>query len=393
MPFGTYDAPGRLTTGGPAVACRLVRHAIRAALTLAFIGCSRPDQPIVLGLAGPFSQPRGVSMQRGAELAVAEINARGGVRGRLLELRIRDDSASEGAALRVAQEYVADPGVLAVVGHLNSAPSRAAAQLYRLAADPPALVSPSASSPDLSGVSPFFFRVCPSDRSFGQQLARYAHGVLSARRAGLLFLNDDYGRGVRGTFVAEFTRLGGTVVEEDPYLPRVGTAEPYLTRMRGSGGVDALVLAADRTTAETVLRDRAQLGLPWLTLGADGLAGVELLGPIAEGVRIATAYLPDRPGDRNAQFIAAYDRAYPGEYPDHRGAGAYDIVHLLARAMERGGATRAAVREYLARVGRDEPAFEGVTGRIAFDTLGDVPGKPVVIGVVRNGRLVTERAP
>jgi branched-chain amino acid transport system substrate-binding protein len=369
-----------------------VRLAICAALTLAVVACSRPDQPIVLGLAGPFSQPRGLSMRHGAELAVAEINARGGIQGRLVELRIRDDSASEETALRIAEDYLLDPAVLAVVGHLNSAPSRAAAQLYRTAPDPVVLISPSASSPDLSGVSPYFFRVCPSDLSFGQQLARYAHEVLSARRAGMIYVNDDYGRGVRGTFVAEFTRLGGTV-EEDPYLPRVGSAEPYLTRMRATGGVDALVLASDRATAETVLRDRAQLGLSWLTLGADGLAGIEQLGPVAEGVRIASAYLPDRPGERNAQFIAAYSRAYPDEYPDHRGAGAYDIVYLLARALERGGASRREVRDYLARVGRDEPAFEGVTGRIAFDSLGDVPGKPVVIGVVRNGRLVTERAP
>jgi len=370
-----------------------MRHAIRAALALALAGCSRPDQPIVLGLAGPFSQPRGVSMQRAAELAVTEINARGGVRGRRLELRIRDDSASEGPALRIAEDFLADPRIVAVVGHLNSAPSRAAAQLYRTAIEPPPMVSPSASSPDLSGVSPYFFRVCPSDLSFGQQLAHYAHDVLSARRAGVIFVNDDYGRGVRRTFVTEFVRLGGTVAEEDPYLPRVGTVEPYFSRMRAAGGIDVLILATDRTSAEIALRDRAQLGLSWLTLGADGLTGVELLGPQAEGVRIATAYLPDRPGERNAQFVTAYARAYPGQYPDHRGAGAYDIVYLLARAIERVGADRSSIRDYLARVGNGEPAFDGVTGRIAFDPKGDVPSKPVVIGVVRSGRLVTERAP
>jgi branched-chain amino acid transport system substrate-binding protein len=375
-----------------------MRLAIGTTLVLActfsaFAACSRPDQPIVLGLAGPFSQPRAESMQRAAELAVQEINARGGVHGRQLELRIRDDSASEGPALRIAQDFLADSRIVAVVGHLNSAPSRAAAQLYRASAEPLAMVSPSASGPDLSGMSEFFFRVCPSDLSFGQQLAHYAHDVLAARRAGVIFVNDDYGRGVRRTFVTEFVRLGGTVAEEDPYLPRVGSAEPYLSRMRAAGGVDVLILATDRSSAEIALRDRAQLGLPWLTLGADGLTGVELLGGLAEGVRIATAYLPDRPGERNAQFVAAYARAYPGKYPDHRGAGAYDIVYLLARAIERVGTGRSAIRDYLARVGTSEPAFDGVTGRIAFDQKGDVPSKPVVIGVVRSGRIVTERAP
>jgi branched-chain amino acid transport system substrate-binding protein len=332
-------------------------------------------------------------MQRAAELAVLEINQHGGVRGRPLELRVRDDSASEGPALRIAEAFLGDPRIVAVIGHLNSAPSRAAAQLYHAAVNPPPMVSPSASSPDLSGVSPYFFRVCPSDLNLGQQLARYAYDVLAARRAGVLFVNDDYGRGVRRTFVTEFTKLGGTIAEEDPYLPRVGSAEPYLSRMRASGGVDALVLATDRASAEIALHDRAQMGLPWLTLGADGLAGIELLGPLAEGVRIVTAYLPDRPGERNTQFVAAYGRAYPGQYPDHRGAGAYDIVHLLARAIERVGLDRAAIRDYLARVGTSEPPYDGVTGRIAFDAHGDVPTKSVVIGVVRDGRIVTERAP
>lgn len=375
-----------------------MRLAIRATLAwtfsaLALLGCSGADQPIVLGLAGPFSQPRGVSMQRAAQLAVTEINARGGVNGRQIELRIRDDSASESTALRIAQDFLADSRIVAVIGHLNSAPSRAAAQLYRAALDPPTLISPSASSPDLTGLSPFFFRVCPSDLNFGQQLARYAYETLAARRAGVVYLNDDYGRGVRRTFVAEFARLGGTITQEDPYLPRLGSAEPYLSRMRANGGVDALVLATDRSAAETLLRDRAQLALPWLTLGGDGLSGVEELGTLSEGVRMATAYLPDRPGERNAGFVAAYGRAYPGQYPDHRGAGAYDIVYLLAHVIERAGSGRRDVRDLLARVGSSEPAFEGVTGRIAFDEHGDVPTKPVVIGVVRSGRLVTERAP
>src|SRR5437899_8013351 len=85
-----------------------------------------------------------------------------------------------------------------------------------------------------------------------------------------------------------------------------------------------------------------------------------------------------------------YARAYPGQRPDHRGAGAYDAVHLLARAIAEAGAGRQAIRDYLAKVGRGKPPFEGVTGTVAFDTNGDVPGKQVVIGVIRGGRLVSE---
>ena len=346
----------------------------------------------MLGLAGPFSQPRGVAMQRAAELAVKEINARGGVRGRQLALRIMDDSARADVAIRIAQELVDDPSVVAVVGHLTSSTSLAAGRVYGEGRRPVTMVSPSASSPDLSGVNPYVFRICPTDLSHGAQLARFARQTLGAQRVGVIYIDDDYGRGLRLSFAAEFRRLGGAIVEEDPSLTATPSLEPYLSRLRQGGGVDVLMLATERGGAELALREMARIGVHWPALGGDALTGIEAAGPLAEGVRLSSAYLPDRPGERNAQFVAAYSRAYEGQRPDHRGAGAYDIVHLLARVLEDAGTDRRAVRDRLARTGMDLPAYEGVTGVIAFDGRGDVPAKPVVIGVVRSGRLISEAA-
>jgi len=354
-------------------------------------GCSRGERgAIVLGLAGPFSQARGVSMRRAAELAVKEINARGGVRGRQLTLLAIDDSARPDVAIRIARELVDDPSVIAVIGHLTSGTSLAAGRVYGDARHPLVMISPSASSPDLSGVNPYVFRVCPSDLSHGGQLARFARQTLGARRVGVIYVDDDYGRGLRLSFAAEFRRLGGEIVEEDPVLSTTPSLEPYLSRLRLAGGVDALMLATERGGAELALREMGRIGVHWPALGGDALTGIEGAGPIAEGVRLSLAYLADRPGDRNEQFIQAYARAYPGERPDHRGAAAYDIVQLLASVLAEAGTDRRAVRDRLARIGGGLPAFEGVTGTIAFDGRGDVPAKPVVIGAVRAGRLVTE---
>jgi len=349
------------------------------------------DRPIVVGLAGPFSQPRGVSMRRAAELAVKEINARGGLRGRPLALRIMDDSGRADIAIQVAQALADDPEVVAVIGHLTSGASLAGARVYGAGRRPVAMISPSASSPDLSGVNPFTFRVCPSDLSHGAQLARYARQTLGARRAGVIYVDDDYGRGLRLSFATEFRRLGGTIVEEDPSLPTTASLEPYLARMRQTGGVDVLMMATERGGAELALRDQARLGLRWPTIGGDALTGIEAAGPLAEDVRVSSAYLPDRPGERNAVFVAAYARAYEGQRPDHRGAGAYDILQLLAtRVFTAAGTDRGAVRDYLAQIGNGLPGYDGVTGTIAFDARGDVPAKPVVIGVVHGGRIVAE---
>ncbi len=329
-------------------------------------------------------------MRQAAQLAVDEINAKGGVKGLPLKLKIADDSGSEDMAVRVAEQLSTDPSVVAVVGHLTSGTSIAAARVYGGGANPVAMISPSASSPDLSGLSPYVFRVCPSDLSQGPRLARFARQAIGAKRAGMIYVNNDYGRGIRRTFAVEFTRLGGTVVEEDPVITATPSVEPYLTRMRRAGGVDVLMLATERPGAELALREMQRLGLRWPVIGGDALTGIESDGALAEGVHLSSAYLPDRRDERNAAFVAEYARAYRGQRPDHRGAGAYDIVSLLARAIDEAGADRRAVRDYLAQVGTKRPAFDGVTGTIAFDPNGDVPGKLVVLGVVRGGRLVTE---
>jgi len=330
-------------------------------------------------------------MQRAAELAVKEINARGGIRGRQLTLRVLDDSARPEVAIRIARRLVDDLSVVAVIGHLTSSTSLAAGRVYGEARRPVVMLSPSASSPDLSGVNAYVFRVCPTDLSHGTQLARYARQTLGARRIGVLYVDDDYGRGLRLSFAAEFRRLGGEIVEEDPMLSTTPSLEPYLARLRANGGVDAVMLATERGGAEVALRDMARLGVRWPVFGGDALTGIESTGPLAEGVRLSTAYLPDRPGTRNERFVEAYARAYSGERPDHRGAGAYDIVQLLAAVVTDVGTERRAIRNRVAQIGSAAPAFEGVTGTIAFDARGDVPAKPVVIGVVRTGgQLISE---
>src|SRR5207253_972608 len=160
LPMGELNLAPRLP-GGP------LRASLLVGTVIALAACSRPTGPIAVGLAGPFSQARGASMLRAAQLAVNQINAKRGIRGRKLELRVVDDSGNEDAAVRVAEQLYADPAIVAVVGHLSSGPSLSAARVYGGGATPTPMISPSASSPDLSGMSPYVFRVCPSDLQHG----------------------------------------------------------------------------------------------------------------------------------------------------------------------------------------------------------------------------------
>jgi branched-chain amino acid transport system substrate-binding protein len=327
-------------------------------------------------------------MRLGAELAINEINHAGGIHGRMLKLIVEDDSASPEAAVAAARRFYANPNVVAVIGPLTSAATMAAAPIYNGGKRPLVLVSPSASAPSVSAAGPYIFRVCPTDVVHGTRLADFARQQLKAQRAAILYQNDEYGRGIRGTFAAEFTGRGGSLVEDDPYVPDLPSFEPYLRRLRARGGADVLLIAGTAASAQRILPTLDTVGIHPHVLGGDALSGLETTRE-GQGIFMSAAYLPDQPGERNAEFVRAYHTAYPSQPLDHRGAAAYDIVQLLAAAIEETGPNRRRIHDYLASVGSEHPAFEGVTGRIAFDEHGDVPNKAVAVGVVRDGRLVT----
>ncbi|MEO6067602.1 MAG: branched-chain amino acid ABC transporter substrate-binding protein [Gemmatimonadales bacterium] len=358
--------------------------------TLLLAGCGGGGgDTVVIGVAGPFSQPRGVSMKAGAELARDEINKAGGVDGKPIELVFQDDSANTNAAVRIATIFRADLRMVAVIGHLTSGPTAAAAPIYNGNDDPMALISPSASAPSLTeDGGRAVFRICPTDFAHGQALAGHARSVLRARTAAVLYENDNYGRGVSANFVADFRQLGGTVVSEDPYNKAIASFEPYLRRLQQRGGADVILIAGTRDGAERILATRDSLKLTGAILAGDGVIGIEAAGK-AEGIFVSSAWLADRPDAVSQAFVKAYRAANANATPDHRGAGAYDIVHILARAVGAVGTDRIRIVEYLAGVGTVMPAYDGVTGRIVFDAAGDAKEKPVAIGVVRNRALVT----
>ena len=326
-------------------------------------------------------------MKRAAELAVEEINARGGIQGRPLELIERDDFADPDSAVFVASDLY-EAGVSAVIGHLFSGTTLAASPVYNGGSDPVAAISPSSSSPEISSAGDFTFRICPSDLAHGVALARWVYDTLGLHRGAVLYLNDQYGRGVRQTFVRDFVRRGGELVSIDPYLGDAPDVGPYLDRLVKLGRIQFLMVAGNRGEAEEILRLARTRGLQMPVLGGDGLEGIEEAGAIADGVYLSSAYLPTIATPANKAFLQAYRKKFPGAgFPNQPAAATYDAVYLLADVIARAGPKRADVRRALAQIGTSTPAFKGVTGTVAFDMRGDVPNQAVYIGIVRDGEV------
>lgn len=356
-------------------------------LLLLALGCTPAREPIRVGLAGPLSDAVGRPMRLGAEMAVAEINDGGGVDGRPLELVERDDAGDPDSAIRVAAD-LSQQGIVAVIGHVFSGTTLAAAPVYGATAVPIPVITPSSSSPDLAQAGSHVFRLCPTDLEHGSALATWIRNGLGLSRGAVLYLNNPYGRGVRRSFARRFTALGGVIMETDPYLGTAPDVGPYLDRIVASGNAQFLVVAGNREDATAILEQARARGITVPVLGGDGMEGIETAGPIAEGTYVTAAYLPGLDTPENHRFVRSYRARYPqAGLPNQPAAAAYDAVYMLRDVMHLRGANRRAILDGLTALGSDLPPHQGVTGVLGFDGDGDLARMPVLISVVHNGAV------
>jgi branched-chain amino acid transport system substrate-binding protein len=354
-----------------------LRHLRTLALLVALTGCGDARGPVHLGMAGPFTQGFGRANRLGAELAMAEINAAGGVRGDSLRIEFKDDGGEGSKAAMVAQSFVDNARIIAVVGHVTSGAMLAAAKVYD--GHLPA-VATTASAADLTGISPWAFRVISSDSTNGVDLARFAER-LGKSRVAILYENDSYGRGLADAFRRNFS---GTVIGLDPIGYEGKRADIYLEWI-AARNPDLVFIAGTEFTGMAFLREARRRGMTADFLGGDGWTGVVADTAASEGAYVGAPFTALDPRPEAQRFTQAF-RARFGHDPDGNAALAYDAVKLLAAAVEAVGPDRARVRDWLAQRGTGG-AFAGVTGPIAFLETGDPVGKSFTMTRVVRGQL------
>jgi len=342
--------------------------------------CAHDSATYTIASASPSNEAYGLMARQGTELAVDVINKRGGIRSHRLTLVRVDDEGTGAKAATVAQELVNTDSVLAVVGHANSSATVAAARVYdgQLAA-----VSPSASSPEITGLSTWLFRVIPSDSANGIELARFAT-KLGHKTAAILYENNSYGRGLADSFRRAFA---GQITSLEPVAVDGKDVEPYLAYFKLHDPGLVFVAGSDGSGLE-ILREARRLGLTSDFLGGDGWAGVTTDTAASEGAYVGAPFSPDDPRPEVREFVRAF-RAKFGRDPNSFAALAYDATMVIAQAIERGGPKRDAIRDALASI-REANAYQGITGRIEFQATGDVSTKAMAMTRVHRGALVLQ---
>lgn len=339
---------------------------------------------IAIGVGAIPGSPGFEGVVRGISMAVERLNEQGGT---TFELRLPSIGAT--SAVQVAQQLRDDPSVMGVVGHPESGKTLEAIPVYEDAEhagrNAVVAVSPTASSPQLSGISKWFFRVAPSDSEAARFVAQFVRDSLQLRRAAVIFRNDSYGRDWSATFSAEYQQHGATIVSRNPYLTSITEWDAYaqlLARQRP----DVLLFPGDATDAVEMLEALKSAGVTLTFIGGDGTEGMQD-NPIAEGARFVAFFRPERVTTEEGKTFVRRFKTKFGVEPDMFAAMSYDAALVIGQSIRGGANTRVAVRDALEKMGTGKfPGVEGAGGLIVFEPDHDIKGRSVVVTQIGSNR-------
>jgi len=333
-----------------------------------------------IGFAAPLTTPQsivGLPMLRVVEMAVADVRSR----GIDLEIHPVDDKEDEAVAREVATKLAADPRVIAVVGHKNSGPSKAAAPVYAEAGLAQVTQCATDNSLSRSGWRTFF-RLCADNERQAAVAAEHIHASLPNARVLAVHDGTDYGRPLVEAFARRVEALSGNAVTV--MAIRVGQEDfTAIVDVAKRGGAQVIDLGATEIESSKLMKALHSGGVEALVVSSEGGPDnpiVRLAGPAGEG-SIHTYAGSDPLATEASSELVRRCRAAFGETPSYV-AECYDAVQVIAAAVSSGASTRTAVRDAIAATD-----IEGIGGRIRFDSHGDRIDAPVSLWTIRQGRM------
>jgi branched-chain amino acid transport system substrate-binding protein len=346
-------------------------------------GCTR--KPIRIGFVGGLSgsmSDLGVAGRDGALLAVEEINQRGGINGRPLELLVRDDRNDAVEAVRVDRELVS-AGVVAIVGHMTSAMSLAGVPVANEAKV--LMLSPTTSSNELTGVDDWFVRLYPPSQAMAGELARHARNALKVRRMVVIYDTDNRGHAESWlrAFRQEFAAQGGEIVAVKSFSSRSAKDFTSLVERSLAPAPDSLFVIADALDTAMLCQQLAKRRSILPIIVTEWSTTDQLLqgGRAVERVSFVQNFDRQLTSPAYLSFRDAYSRRFNLE-PNFAALFSYESVMLLAQALATAD-TPAEIRQTILAIG----SFQGLQGKITLDRFGEARRTPFVT-TIRQGRFV-----
>lgn len=330
----------------------------------------------------------GLPAKRGVELAVAAINKAGGINGRKLEVIFEDEKDSPTNAVNAVQKLINVDKVVAIIGPMTSGAALAAAPSANEAKIP--MITPTATSPKVSGAGPYIYRGCSRIDKQAEALTKYIAETYKPKTVGVLYSNEPYGKGCNDVFGKYFEQLGIKVVATESFMRGAKDFKAQLTNLKAANPDILFIPGYYQETAPAAVQAR-QLGLKQRIVGVYGDIApiyIELAGKAAEGHLVASEYHEEYDTPKNKEFKEAYYalvKTIPNEPVNIMFAAlTYDMTNLVAEGMKKYGPTPEGIKQFLDEV-KD---YDGVTGRLSFNPDHDVVKGDVALFEVKNGKYV-----
>jgi branched-chain amino acid transport system substrate-binding protein len=350
------------------------------------LGCT-PSQPILIGFIGGTSgrvADLGIIGRDAVQLAIEQRNAAGGVRGRRLQLVIRDDEQDPDRARRAADELI-EQGVVAIIGPMTSAMGVVVAPIATKAGV--LVVSPTATTEALSGQDDQFFRVVSTAHEFAGLSARHQLEKGGMRRVAAVYdlRNRAWSEYWLEGFRETFTQGGGELAEvfafeSSPHVHFLDLARELL-----AVGPDGVLIIANSMDSALLCQQLRKLDPDIAITLADWGATERLLelgGSAVEGVTVVQTFDRDSDAPRYQAFLDAYVKRF-GRQPGFAGVYAYEATEVVIDALERRTGDRS-LKDILLTMGQ----IEGLQTPFRFDAFGDVTRTAGSISVIRDGQYV-----
>jgi len=339
----------------------------------------------ILPLTGDFSS-HGNDAKKGMDLALEEINSKGAIYGKKVSIIYEDDKMQPEIGVSGFRKLVSIDKVQVITGILGSSVCLAIAPLAEK--QNVVLLSLTASSPELTHVGEYFFRIWPSDVFEGKFVAEKTVKELGTKKFAILYVNNDFGIGLKNAFRKEFEKIGGQVLIEESYSQGDTDFRTQLSKIKPKN-VEAIYLPGYYQEIAKILVQSKEMGIYTKFLSASPVENPELIklaGDAAEGLVYARpAFDPLRPQKNYIKFADAFKNKY-GMSPGIVAAYGYDAIQIIFLAIEKGGAKGDKIQESMSHIRN----FEGTTGTISFDEYGDVI-RQMVLFTVKGGNFVPLR--
>jgi branched-chain amino acid transport system substrate-binding protein len=344
------------------------------------------DEPIIIGFSAQLTGSQaelGVQERNGVQLAVEKINESGGIDERKISLIVNDD---RGIAKRaeVGDKELIDKGAVAIIGHATTALA-----LEGLKSTNPSnivMIGATVSTPELSGIDDYFFRVHPSFKNSAETFAKHIYNSNGITRMAIIYDKDNasYSKTYSKVFSDIFKELGGNITDEIMFSSKAQPDFlPILSELQESKPEGILIIASDVDTA--LIAQRAKFINSKISLFTSSWAQTETLisngGKAVEGMEIEEAYNVTNQSEGFIDFRAKYKARF-GNEASFGSAYSYEATLILAEALKRTNGSKDGLKQALL----ETHDFTGLIDKISIDKFGDVE-RPYYISTINEGKF------